>query len=204
MIGVYKYENSDGEVVYIGKAKDIRARYCHHYYIGDISNWFGKEKFSFAYIETNSITDADIFETLLINIYKPKHNKYKKYGDKSIFKIPDNYAWLYVDWGYCSYNPDFSKDSNYGEIKRDRTPDIESLGKYLESVISTRLYKCNKDDLKAVFIRNNIYKRTMGINSLNKLLKEYCLPYEITSHNENRRRVDQYKRRYWIVRKVEI
>lgn len=202
MIGVYKYENSDGEVVYIGKAKDIRARYCHHYYIGNISNWFGKEKFSFAYIETNSLTDADVFETLLINIYKPKHNKYKKYGDKSIFKIPDNIAWIYCDWNYRSRKTKECDKYCYRKLTNDKTPNSYMLATCLKRVVGIRYYRHNRNELVDFFIQCNICDRSMGINTLNRLLFKNNIPYEIVSKVDCKSRYGMRNKRFWVVTSV--
>jgi hypothetical protein len=63
---------------------------------------------------------------------------------------------------------------------------------YLESILNEKLYDDEKEQLKNTFIRCDISFRTMGINSLNKLLLKYNIPYIIIA----KRNKDE---RWWVV-----
>jgi len=83
--GVYIMKNSDGEIIYIGKAKALKRR---------VKSYFDDSKktqktyalienvFDFDYILTNSELDAFSLESNLIKEYKPKYNILLK-DDKS-------------------------------------------------------------------------------------------------------------------------
>lgn len=81
--GLYLFYNNNFELMYIGKAGDIRSRVDQHIkgktHTKDIKHNF---KY-FRYIEINNIVDMDIYETYYINLLKPKLNIDKVYTYKS-------------------------------------------------------------------------------------------------------------------------
>jgi excinuclease ABC subunit C len=90
--GVYKFLDKNGEILYIGKALNLRARVKSYFssdlydrprvkqmipFIGDVE-----------IIETNNEIESLVLESALIKQYKPFYNSDKK-DDKS-------YAWIYI------------------------------------------------------------------------------------------------------------
>jgi excinuclease ABC subunit C len=84
--GVYLFKDAQGRVIYIGKAKNLRARassYFHKTAEGDkrIRDWIG-EVADIDFLEADSEVDALLLEARLIKDIQPKHNADLK-DDKS-------------------------------------------------------------------------------------------------------------------------
>ncbi|HEY2154116.1 MAG TPA: excinuclease ABC subunit UvrC [Isosphaeraceae bacterium] len=84
--GVYIFKDAQGRVIYIGKAKNLRARassYFHKTAEGDkrIRDWIG-EVADVDFLEADSEVDALLLEARLIKDIQPKHNADLK-DDKS-------------------------------------------------------------------------------------------------------------------------
>ena len=89
--GVYQYFNSNGEIIYVGKAKDLKKR---------VSSYFNKTEKSvkvtalvkhihdLKYIVVDSETDALLLENNLIKQYQPRYNILLKDGK--------TYPWLCI------------------------------------------------------------------------------------------------------------
>ncbi len=76
--GVYLFKDAQGRVIYIGKAKNLRARassYFHKTAEGDkrIRDWIG-EVADVDFLEADSEVDALLLEARLIKDIQPKHN----------------------------------------------------------------------------------------------------------------------------------
>ena len=81
--GVYQYFNSDGEVIYVGKAKNLKRR---------VNSYFNKEQDNYKtkllvsniadiqYVVVNSEQDAFLLENNLIKRYQPRYNIMLKDG----------------------------------------------------------------------------------------------------------------------------
>lgn len=65
---------------------------------------------------------------------------------------------------------------------------------YLESIIDKKLFDKEQECLKNIFIECNLNFRTMGINSLNKLLHDYNIPYIIIKKRNK-------DKRWWSINK---
>lgn len=82
--GSYQYYNSAGEIIYVGKAKDLYKR-VNSYFKGTVTGKTAKlvsEIADFKYIVANSELEAFIIELNLIKEYQPKYNILLK-DDKS-------------------------------------------------------------------------------------------------------------------------
>ncbi len=91
--GVYKFLNNKSEILYIGKALNLKKRITS-YFQSDISQrprivQMMPLVFNFEVIETNNEIEALILESALIKKYKPYFNTQLK-DDKS-------YAWIYIN-----------------------------------------------------------------------------------------------------------
>ncbi|MCS6818764.1 MAG: GIY-YIG nuclease family protein, partial [Chitinophagales bacterium] len=75
--GVYRFINENGEIIYIGKAKDLRKRVSTYFTRGDMSYRLKTMVRSVARIEftiVNSEQDAFLLENALIKQYQPRYN----------------------------------------------------------------------------------------------------------------------------------
>lgn len=84
--GVYIFKNSEGKIIYVGKAKNIKGR-VKQYFIGSRDtrpqvDFIKKETASIEYHLTTSEQDALILEYSLINKNKPKYNVKLKDSNK--------------------------------------------------------------------------------------------------------------------------
>jgi excinuclease ABC subunit C len=90
--GVYKFLDKEGNILYIGKALNLRTR-VNSYFRGDINDrprirQMMPKVIDLEIVETNNEVEALVLESALIKKYKPKYNSDLK-DDKS-------YAWIYV------------------------------------------------------------------------------------------------------------
>ncbi|MEK9209513.1 MAG: GIY-YIG nuclease family protein [Patescibacteria group bacterium] len=95
--GVYFFQNKKGEIIYIGKAKNLRARlYSHFKKIG--VKPLTKETVEINWQETESDIDALILEAKLIKEKQPKYNVRLR-DDKQYFYVAvtqDNFPKIFI------------------------------------------------------------------------------------------------------------
>lgn len=75
--GVYKYLNSKGEIIYVGKAKDLKKRvasYFHKSQINSKTRTLIKAVASVEYVLVGTEQDAFLLENNLIKEYQPRYN----------------------------------------------------------------------------------------------------------------------------------
>ncbi|MDD4382139.1 MAG: GIY-YIG nuclease family protein [Candidatus Dojkabacteria bacterium] len=90
--GIYKFLNKEGDILYIGKAQNLKQR-VSSYFKGNLEDrpWIRKMMplvKDIQTIETDNEIEALVLESALIKKYKPKYNLALK-DDKS-------YAWIYI------------------------------------------------------------------------------------------------------------
>jgi excinuclease ABC subunit C len=91
--GVYKYLGKDGEVLYVGKAKDLRNRVAQYFGGSDTRSqlpYLLAEAVDIEYIVVNSELESLFLENTLIKEYMPPYN-IKLRDDK-------NYAFIKIDY----------------------------------------------------------------------------------------------------------
>ena len=71
MYNVYRHLNKNGEIIYIGKSKNLLSRQRSH---RDNSSWFDDID-KIEYINLSSKIEMDVAELYLINKYTPINNK---------------------------------------------------------------------------------------------------------------------------------
>ncbi|MBP5720543.1 MAG: GIY-YIG nuclease family protein, partial [Bacteroidales bacterium] len=76
--GVYRYYNADGEVIYVGKAKDLHKRVAQYFVPPERLNTKTRILVSkiadVQYSVVDSESDALLLENNLIKQYKPRYN----------------------------------------------------------------------------------------------------------------------------------
>lgn len=71
MYNIYRHINKSGEIIYIGKSKNLLSRQRNH---RDNSSWFSEVE-NIEYITLDSKIEMDIAELYLINKFSPINNK---------------------------------------------------------------------------------------------------------------------------------
>ena len=75
--GIYKMLDKNGNIIYIGKAKNLKNRVSQHFTPSNLNNktlTLKKKIYDFSVIVTKTETQALLLENDLIKQYKPKYN----------------------------------------------------------------------------------------------------------------------------------
>lgn len=183
---VYKYV-LDGEIIYIGKANEplLKRLYFHGKpydnipieYSSDLEN--SKIYFCRLFNETMS----DVVESELIRRYKPCLNKMKK-SEWSGLGFPEP-NWI-----------------EYIPLRKNKKCDSLKVYEYLKSIEDIKLFDNERAELKETLKKYGCKSRYMGINTLNKRLRDCGFSFRISSRKEYSGGINRGKY-YWIVNKVE-
>ncbi|HTM06711.1 MAG TPA: GIY-YIG nuclease family protein [Patescibacteria group bacterium] len=148
--GIYLFKNGEGDVLYIGKAKDLHDR-VKSYFLKQDSDWkiagLLKEYVTIETIKTNTEIEALLLEAELIGQHKPKYNTLLKEGDPFV---------------YIFISKDMVSDMTIVRVKKQK-------GLYFGPF----LYK--QDARNAV----TFLKNTFRLNRCNKHIENGCLQYHI-------------------------
>ncbi|WP_297522867.1 nucleotide excision repair endonuclease [uncultured Clostridium sp.] len=102
MLGIYRFKNLKGEIIYIGKSKNLKLRWKQHFSIeGHLPKTCYSETVIIEFIKFENKTDMDIYELYLINKHNPKYNFQRKNNEKMISIILPELNWEV-------YNPDIA------------------------------------------------------------------------------------------------
>lgn len=82
--GIYKLFGVDNNLIYIGKAKNLRSRLSSHLKGKSNSEGFYKEIEYITYASVESAAQREILETYYINLLKPRYNLAKTYYDMDL------------------------------------------------------------------------------------------------------------------------
>lgn len=87
--GIYVFKNKDNEVIYIGKAKELKVRVSS--YFRKTTDWkvqeLIKEHTTVEYILTKSELEALLLEAQMIRTYKPKYNVLMKNSNPFVYLV---------------------------------------------------------------------------------------------------------------------
>ena len=89
--GIYKYLNNDGEVIYVGKAKNLKKRVSSYFVKNHQSyktNLLVKKIAKIDYVVVDTESDALLLENILIKKLQPKYNV--------LLKDDKTYPWLII------------------------------------------------------------------------------------------------------------
>lgn len=138
--GVYKYIDKDGEVLYVGKAKDLRSRVGQYFGTGDNRAqlpFLLAEAVDIEYTVVNSELESLFLENTLIKEYLPPYN-IKLRDDK-------NYAFIKID-----YSSEIPQITYARKIMEDKKPDATNT-KYFGPYSSTAKIRTTLDFVRKVF-----------------------------------------------------
>ncbi|MGL5067990.1 MAG: GIY-YIG nuclease family protein [Sarcina sp.] len=86
MLGIYRFRNLKGDIIYIGKSTNLKIRWKQHFSReGHLPTKCYEEATSIEFSILQTKTDMDIYEIYLINRYNPKYNNNFRNNEKSIF-----------------------------------------------------------------------------------------------------------------------
>lgn len=94
MLGIYRFRNIQGEIIYIGKSKNLTTRWNQHFSRdGHLNERCYQETIIIEFVELESKTKMDIYELYLINKYDPKYNhQYSNHEENIFLELPK------LDW----------------------------------------------------------------------------------------------------------
>ncbi len=154
--GVYVMQNKDGEIIYVGKAKNLKNRVRQYFYSGRKTEKvmaMVKNIVDFYYILTGSENEAFTLENNLIKKYKPRYN--------ILLKDDKTYPYLKID-----LSQKFPTFEITRKIKKDRA---KYFGPFMNGVSVNEML----DVINSVFMIRPC-KKVLG----EKPIKE-CLNYHI-------------------------
>lgn len=169
---IYRFFNINGEVIYIGKAKDLQKRLSNHNHLPK-ECYDERVEIDFAVFET--IDDMDLAERYFIPKYKPKYNVMMKENNLSV----DIDKFEKVKW--FKYNPHMIIENkaeleellNLYELNR-RIRELQSSIQILKTE-EMEIDNSNKIEyMKNDLLRNqkNRLKLVLGVEEFDKLSKE--------------------------------
>jgi excinuclease ABC subunit C len=132
--GVYKYLNKDGEVIYVGKAKDLRNRVMQYFGTQDTRAqlpFLMAEAVDLDFIVVNSELEALFLENTLIKQYLPEYN--------IMLRDDKNYAFIKID-----YSTQIPTIGYARKIEKDKA-------KYFGPYSSTKKIKQTLDFIRKIF-----------------------------------------------------
>ena len=151
--GSYQMKNSDGVIIYVGKAKDLKKR-LSSYFRGTHTGKTAKmisEIADFTYIVASSELEAFIIEINLIKKYDPKYN----------ILLKDDKTYPYIEYIKNPYPK--LKVSRYTNIKKSENKKL--FGPYPNAYAARKIV--------------NLLNRLYPLKKCDSMPKEVCLYYHI-------------------------
>ncbi len=159
--GVYRFLNSDGEIIYIGKAKDLKNRVSQYFHSSESLNrktiLMVSKIADLQHTVVSTEEDAFLLENNLIKQYKPKYN--------ILLKDDKTYPWI------CIKNEEYPRVFITRHFKRDKSL---YFGPYSSALHAHNL----------INLINSLYKlRTCNLSltteSINNGKYKVCLNYHL-------------------------
>ena len=151
--GSYQMKNSDGVIIYVGKAKDLKNRLSSYFrgkHTGKTAMMLS-EVHDFTYIVASSEIEAFIIEINLIKKYDPKYN----------ILLKDDKTYPYIEYIKNPYPK--LKVSRYTQIKKSDNKKL--FGPYPNAYAARKIV--------------NLLNRIYPLKKCNSMPKDVCLYYHI-------------------------
>lgn len=151
--GSYQMKNSDGVIIYVGKAKDLKNRLSSYFrgkHTGKTAMMLS-EVHDFTYIVASSELEAFIIEINLIKKYDPKYN----------ILLKDDKTYPYIEYIKNPYPK--LKVSRYTQIKKSDNKKL--FGPYPNAYAARKIV--------------NLLNRIYPLKKCNSMPKDVCLYYHI-------------------------
>lgn len=114
---LYRFINFDGEIIYIGKTKNLKTRAEQHFPSRSIKQINYDEVCKVEYAEVKTKADQHILEIYYINKTKPKYNISNKEKADITFSINYNLEWKEYD--------EFKIDKEVNLMQNDKINELE-------------------------------------------------------------------------------
>ena len=153
--GIYKLLDKSGDVIYIGKAKNLKSRVSQYFTQSNQNNkilTLQKKIYDFSVIVTKTETQALLLENDLIKQYKPKYNV--------LLKDAKSYPYIYIS---------NDKHPRLGLYRGKKNKSYEYFGPYTSAHIA-------RDALATL---KKIFKVRQCTNSFYQSRSRPCLEYQI-------------------------
>ena len=153
--GVYKLIDKSGNVIYIGKAKNLKSRVSQYFTQSNQNNKMlvlQKKIYDFSVIVTKTETQALLLENDLIKQYKPKYN--------ILLKDAKSYPYIYIS---------NDRHPRLGLYRGKKNKNYEYFGPYTSAHVA-------KDALASL---KKIFKVRQCANSFYQSRSRPCLEYQI-------------------------
>jgi len=153
--GVYKMLNRTGNVIYIGKAKNLKNRVSQYFIQSNQNNRIQalqKNIYDFSVIVTKTETQALLLENDLIKQYKPKYN--------ILLKDAKSYPYIYIS---------NDKHPRLGLYRGKKNKSYEYFGPYPSTHVAR----------DALILLKKIFKVRQCTNSFYQSRSRPCLEYQI-------------------------
>jgi Nuclease subunit of the excinuclease complex len=154
---VYRFKNINDEIIYIGKAKNLKNRLANHNHLSK-QCYEELEKIDFATFETEA--DMYLAEKYYISKIKPKYNHMHKEKEVTFFiEQLENIKWLLSNYRTKLYD---GNGKYYGETgKRTNIVDIDGNKLYTGDVVNLYNYDIYDKDLayrrQATIVNDRIF-----------------------------------------------
>ena len=129
--GVYQYFDSDGNIIYVGKAVNLKKRVSQYFQsqdaLGYKTNRLVSQIDSIRFITVNSEIEALVLESNLIKQYRPKYN----------FQLKDDKSYIYITISKDKFpliRPAFKSSLNDQDIVYGPFPDSRSVKILLKTI----------------------------------------------------------------------
>jgi len=153
--GIYKMLDKNGNIIYIGKAKNLKNRVSQHFTPSNLNNktlTLKKKIYDFSVIVTKTETQALLLENDLIKQYKPKYN--------ILLKDAKSYPYIYIS---------NDKHPRLGLYRGRKNKSYEYFGPYPSAYVAR----------DALGLLKKIFKVRQCTNSFYQSRSRPCLEYQI-------------------------
>lgn len=182
---VYRFTNSNNEIIYIGKAKDLKNRISNH---NHLPKQCYEERVKIEYIICLNDDESSIYERYLINKLSPKYNT--QYDNKSgfSFELPEK-EWIdYNKLDEVKVNKVSKEDYDKMSLK-ERIKYHKSIGDVVCKVRDEYIVYKKETLEKRRDECTNLYNNCYRYNNINKV-------FEILCSFDNRSSIYQFEKEY--------
>lgn len=156
---VYRFVGEGGEILYIGRTKNLKNRIRQHFNGGHLEKECYDKTISIHYLEFESESDMFFMEIYLINKYKPKYNSKDLSLEKSKISIDYKEEWKLYE-GVEGLTKQYKLDwiLNNFELIFDMVEDYKNIGNLTRSnsIISIQLPATVNSEVRKTFRVNDV------------------------------------------------
>ena len=137
---VYRFLNNEGDIIYIGKARNLKRRFKTHNHLPEECY---NEMVSIQYIQLKNNDESAIYERYLINLINPKYNTEYKNNSEFCFSLPDQ------EWKVWN-------DNNDTEIVSKKEVKPTHISLYLAEVYNKPLSIINMNKMNISYLQYSL------------------------------------------------